>query len=484
MPQQSGFQAPEIHIDAALIAQHEREFNGPVPSYVPPPLFSMGMYAPPLVNGPYPPPPPFAALPSAQHHPAGCLTEVPSSLPARLASDWELCSTGGQTQVIGTGAYAVVCLVRKRATGQAYALKVIAEAPLAIRGLLPQVRDEMEHHRVCVHPNITRMFEATHADGHFYMISELAQHGSLEQLLGRVQGGWLHLTDAAFFLKHLVGAVAYLHSDSVQILHRDIKEANVLIVSSQCAQLTDFGFSIRLSDHQLPSGHAGSVSHMAPEVLKGHSYGLGADCWSMGVVLYRMLSGRLPFDNPQASMQSLYVQLPADWVAHAGDLVKQLLCLDASKRMRAKELLTHVFVVSAPRLLSLSLIAAQTLPLPEPATNIVATSTRPMGGVVLAAAPQVVPVTSYIPPLVPATSYVPPQLPRSISFEAASTTHTTPNFVPGPQPMLQSSRQVRVHATRQQVRVSMPSSAMRGRVCNMPSSAMPFSRTGVRMAGA
>eukprot|EP00401_Gymnodinium_catenatum_P001677 CAMPEP_0117511070 /NCGR_PEP_ID=MMETSP0784-20121206/28317_1 /TAXON_ID=39447 /ORGANISM="" /LENGTH=1041 /DNA_ID=CAMNT_0005306729 /DNA_START=76 /DNA_END=3201 /DNA_ORIENTATION=- len=318
-------------------------------SYVPAPFHepAVGQYANYVQ-------PPASLSPGGEWGATGhvSLTEVPRALPSSLAGRLELCVggpglAGNATRVLGSGAYAVVCEVRDRVTWEPRALKVVAGQPVAARGLLDQVRSEMAVQVGLRHPNIARLFEALEAeDDHFYFVFEYAALGSLERHIASLPQHRLALPEAARFVWQIADAVAYLHSDAVRLLHRDIKASNVLLFSESHVKLTDFGWSVRFSDHELPVGHAGTTSHMAPEVIMGHPHGIGADYWSIGVFLHEVAVGSLPFSTVEAACHA-ELQLPAWLPAPACDLVFRLLRVDPARRARAEDVLTHAFFEAA-----------------------------------------------------------------------------------------------------------------------------------------
>jgi len=135
--------------------------------------------------------------PSSAHP---CLTDVPDTLPSCLAARLELqVNRDGSARLLGQGAYAIVCRVSERATGLTRALKVMARQPLAIRGLEDQAHREMTLQQDLRHPHILRIYDAVEANGHFYMLSEYAAFGSLQQLAGRAPWRRLYQPTAAFF---------------------------------------------------------------------------------------------------------------------------------------------------------------------------------------------------------------------------------------------------------------------------------------------
>eukprot|EP00971_Amphidinium_carterae_P249888 4960057-Amphidinium_carterae.1 len=103
---------------------------------------------------------------------------------------------------------------------------------------------------------------------------------------------------ACGLFKQLVDGVAFLHG--LQVVHRDLKLENLLLDSLGCLRIADFGVAVLLRDpEELLSDACGTPSYMAPELFREHHKGPPVDAWSVGVVLYAMLSGRMPFKGEQ-----------------------------------------------------------------------------------------------------------------------------------------------------------------------------------------
>jgi len=276
---------------------------------------------------------------------------TPSSLPSSLAGSYELLDDC----ILGRGSYAVVCGVRERATQQIQALKVMARRPLELRGLEEQAYREMTLQQDLRHTHILKIFHAVEADDHFYMLTEYAPCGSLLNLVamnGRTgENGRMSELDASLYLSQVAAAVSYLHSEEIRILHRDLKAGNVLLVTPDLAKIADFGWSINFSDKWIPSGPAGTTSHMAPEVVDGLPHGTGADCWALGVLLYEIVVGMLPFTDVW-DVRRVQYQAPDFLTPQARNLMAQLLRRDPASRLRATEVMRHPFIteqrVSSP----------------------------------------------------------------------------------------------------------------------------------------
>lgn len=266
-------------------------------------------------------------------------------MPGQLGDlfDW---GPGGQV-VIGQGAFAVVCKIwanshpgRSHQGSQPLALKVIAQAPIEARGMRRQVIQEMTIQQDLNHPHILRCFHAVQLSGHYWMVLEYAGFGCLSDRAGQMSAAAV-----ATCLFQTASALQYLHTE-MHILHRDVKAANVLAIAPSLVKLADFGWSVRVSANDLPSGKAGTPSHMAPEVYRGLPHGFGADCWSFGVLVYEMLTGHLPFQQQTDLLKAEYTT-PAGIPPLAADLVDKLLHCDPSQRLRAAELSTHGFLQTA-----------------------------------------------------------------------------------------------------------------------------------------
>jgi eukaryotic-like serine/threonine-protein kinase len=148
------------------------------------------------------------------------------------------------------------------------------------------------------HPNICRLYDYGEIDGRRYIVLELLSGGSLEDRLP--WGRPLSDPDAARIAQELASALAYAHAEG--IVHRDVKPTNVLFDDDGRAKLTDFGIA-RLTDASTLTEAGtilGTAAYIAPEQARGESVGPAADVYAFGVILYRMLTGQLPFEaeNP------------------------------------------------------------------------------------------------------------------------------------------------------------------------------------------
>ena len=162
------------------------------------------------------------------------------------------------------------------------------------------------------HPNIVSIHDVGHEEGYHYFVMEYMQGQDLADLLD--SGGLLSLDRVLSILQSLAAALDYAHSQNV--MHRDIKPSNVMIESTGRVVLTDFGIARALSSKRItPDDHVlGTPHYMSPEQYAGRSVDTRTDLYSLGVLAYEMLTGRLPFhaDNREAlGYQIVHQRSPA-----------------------------------------------------------------------------------------------------------------------------------------------------------------------------
>ncbi|XP_018422040.1 PREDICTED: testis-specific serine/threonine-protein kinase 3 [Nanorana parkeri] len=250
------------------------------------------------------------------------------------------------SKTIGKGTYSKVKEAYSAAMQKKVAIKIIAktEAPTDfIQNFLPR---ELHIVRSLRHKNIIEVYKIIEsvAQNKVYMIMELAEGGDILDYIG--QHGAFPEARARTLFHQLAEAVDYLHDKGVT--HRDIKCENVLLHHGTL-KLSDFGFAKTLSSskNELSNTFCGSAPYTAPEVLQAKPYDCWkSDIWSMGVVLYVMISARLPFSNTITKIleqQQKGITLPAHIhiSEHCKDLVKKLLQPNIDLRPSIKEVTAH-----------------------------------------------------------------------------------------------------------------------------------------------
>jgi serine/threonine-protein kinase len=196
---------------------------------------------------------------------------------------------------LGRGGMGVVYKARQKGLNRWVALKMVLAGAHASSHQLERFRIEAKAIAHLQHPNIVQVYEVGEQDGLPYFSLEFVDGGSLDKQVHRQAQP---PRDAAHMVETLARAMAYAHENG--IIHRDLKPANVLLTKSGIPKITDFGLAKRLEDDssQTKSGTLmGSPSYMAPEQARGDTHNIGplADVYSLGAMLYELLTGRPPF---------------------------------------------------------------------------------------------------------------------------------------------------------------------------------------------
>lgn len=226
--------------------------------------------------------------------------------------------TLGKYQIIeriGRGGMANVYKARHPRLNAYFAIKVLHENLVEGPEFLARFEREARTAASLRHPNIVRVFDFDVEDGNYYMVMELIQGGTLKDRLDELtrQGSFLAFTDALDILRQVGGALDYAHQQGM--LHRDIKPTNIMLETGGCVYLADFGIVHIVSDTQFTSTGAliGTPAYMSPEQCRGGQIDVPSDIFSLGMVLYEMVTGRTPYieDTPLAVIhKQLYEPLP------------------------------------------------------------------------------------------------------------------------------------------------------------------------------
>jgi len=257
---------------------------------------------------------------------------------------------------VGEGGFGAVRKAHCRDTGAWFAVKSIARSAVPDLELL---REEINIMRLLDHPHIVRLSETFEDSCWVYLVLELCEGGELFQQITEAQ--CFSEQVAANCTRQMLLAVNYLHQN--RIMHRDLKPENFLLaakgpIEKGTLKLIDFGFSKRLAVNEHCETLCGTLLYIAPEVLN-ERYDFKADVWSLGIILYLMLSGRLPWgDATNDDVLTKVVKqgtISTDWgmwrsVSDAAkNLVRHLLTKDVGARPQAVQALEHAWLAEAPK---------------------------------------------------------------------------------------------------------------------------------------
>lgn len=205
------------------------------------------------------------------------------------------------------------------------------------------VNSEIDIMKCLQHSNIIQLFQVIETRYKTYLVMEYASRGSLRKHLSKY--GRLDEEEACSIFRELSLAVHYLHSQN--IAHRDIKAENILLDREGHVKLIDFGLSKRLAAGEKCKGFCGTVQYCAPEVLAKNGYDvLKTDVWSLGIVLYYLVVGHLPFTETVLSELKYEILYKSCWIPYQlspelQDLMKKLTTKDPTMRPSINEILSH-----------------------------------------------------------------------------------------------------------------------------------------------
>ena len=254
---------------------------------------------------------------------------------------------------LGSGKFGLVKLGIHKKTGQKVAIKIMKKSTMDSSDL-ELVRTEIEILKICQHPNIIRLYNVFENADYLYIIMEYCYGGDLFSYL---ENRHFRLTEkrASTIIHQMSTAVYYMHSFGV--VHRDLKPENVLMTSTEedsDIRILDFGLSKILGPYEKCDEPYGTLTYCAPEIIVDEPYSKPVDLWSLGVMTYLMVSGKLPFnsedeneiarqvvyDEPNYTRNPIWKTISPECL----DFIKRLLEKDQNKRMTIKEVLEHKWI--------------------------------------------------------------------------------------------------------------------------------------------
>jgi len=260
--------------------------------------------------------------------------------------------TYAKKQLLGRGSFATVYLYTRRSDKKDFAVKVLQKKSLTDENS-GKIREEIEIMKTTDHPNIVRLIDVYESKQKIQIVIELCTGGHLLERLGE-RPSYCE-AEAAKIVKQLASACAHMHE--VGVVHRDLKPENILYHSknSEVIKVTDFGLSAHVSNawEETLMTPCGTPAYVAPEVIKRKGYHAECDLWSVGVILYLLVSGYPPFygSNLKKLLRRVskaeYDFKPAPFkhvTAEAKDVIDHLLVLDVEKRWKPNDLLSNAWV--------------------------------------------------------------------------------------------------------------------------------------------
>ncbi|CAJ1367927.1 unnamed protein product, partial [Effrenium voratum] len=242
-------------------------------------------------------------------------------------------------RMIGVGSFGSVRMVEHVKTGARYALKRIKLE----NGEVPEaVQEECNILAAVSHPFVLQLVKSFQRQKGTYILTELITGGQLYEQM-RDKMGACSRRHAQFYIGSLVLALEALHMAGVA--YRDLKPENVMLDFHGYLKLVDFGLSKCLEDGSRTFTIVGTVYYMAPEIFEGKGYSLEADYWSLGVLLYEMVVGKLPFGHECSEEDDIITALMEEelnfgpkYNDNAGkNLIERFLCRDPAERIGSND---------------------------------------------------------------------------------------------------------------------------------------------------
>ena len=253
-------------------------------------------------------------------------------------------------KIIGTGGFSKCYKLYNVQDKKIYAAKEIIKD----KSSYDRIKNEIDIYEYLKHDNIVNQKEHFIYNDTQYLIFEFCENRDLSHLIDKRKK--LKEIEVQYYITQLIQALIHLHDRN--IVHRDLKLGNIFLTGKMELKLGDFGLAKKLSfrDEKI-SERVGTPAYMAPEILENMGYSLEVDIWSLGVIMYYLIIGKLPFNKPnQEDIKRVSYTFPKKAIISraAKSLIEQILVKDPKERPSLKQILRHDFFTlgrSIPRLI-------------------------------------------------------------------------------------------------------------------------------------
>ncbi|KAF1382679.1 hypothetical protein PFLUV_G00146270 [Perca fluviatilis] len=252
-------------------------------------------------------------------------------------------------RTLGKGNFAVVKLARHKVTKTQVAIKIIDKTRLNPSNL-EKIYREVQIMKLLNHPHIIKLYQVMETKDMLYIVTEYAKNGEMFDHL--TSNGRMSEDEARKKFWQILTAVDYCHRH--HIVHRDLKTENLLLDASMNIKLADFGFGNFYNAGEPLSTWCGSPPYAAPEVFEGKEYeGPQLDIWSLGVVLYVLVCGSLPFDGSSLPTLRQRVtegrfRIPFFMSQDCENLIRKMLVVDPARRISMAQIKQHRWMLADP----------------------------------------------------------------------------------------------------------------------------------------
>ena len=249
---------------------------------------------------------------------------------------------------VGEGSFGVVFKAKYKKTGCIYAIKSIDKKNKTNQEGRSYFKREIEIMYKIRHPNIVRLYTHFEDDHYCYFVMEYISKGNLYSLLEKQRKKCFDAKLVAHYIRDLMSAVYYLHQMDPPIIHRDIKLENVLLHEDGTIKLTDFGWSNYICDDEVRDTFCGTPVYLPPEMIKRKEHDHNVDIWCIGVLIFELISGKLPWDTTnkatlEESIMKVNINWPSDMSPNVKDVIGKILKFKPSDRLQIENIFKHPY---------------------------------------------------------------------------------------------------------------------------------------------
>ncbi|OMJ67274.1 hypothetical protein SteCoe_35612 [Stentor coeruleus] len=258
---------------------------------------------------------------------------------------------------IGFGTYGRVYLGEDLSINEIRAIKKISNSQLVNPRFKEALEREISIMKRLHHKNIVKLYDYIATSTSTYLVMEFCEDGDMKKLISQAIGE----QKAVFFLRQIISALKILKENKV--VHRDLKPANILITGDSIIKIADFGLARTIDPESLAKTFAGTLAYMAPEVfdakINNERYDYRADIWSVGCILYELITGIKPFNPPDvsriktsinSSLKSENFLNSPEFSPSCKDFLKKIFQIDPNNRINFEEFCNHELVTGIPTL--------------------------------------------------------------------------------------------------------------------------------------
>ena len=248
-------------------------------------------------------------------------------------------------ETIGTGTFSKVKLGINKYTKEKVAIKLLEKSKITEKEDLKRINREISIIKKLSHPNIIKINEIFENEKYYYIIMDYCSKGELFDYI--VKKTKLTEDESSFFFYQIINAIEYIHKKN--IVHRDLKPENLLLTENNKIKIIDFNLSNYFYKNNLLSTPCGSPCYAAPEMVRGKKYnGFKTDIWAIGIILYAMSCGYLPFEDSDNEIlfQKILecdLEFPNFLSFECIDIIKKILNVNPYDRFYINDIKEHSF---------------------------------------------------------------------------------------------------------------------------------------------